>query len=214
MDGPVTRWWWVRHAPVVGHGGKIYGQRDVPCDISDGAAFTALAAMLPDGAVWITSHLSRTADTAGAIRAAGLDGSEPIAEPDFAEQHFGDWQDKSWDDLHRDGTPEYEAFWDNPGYHAAPGGESFADQRARVAAAIERHTDAYGGRDIIAVSHGGTIRAAVSVALETEPLKALAVTVDNLTLTRLDHISGGMFQGQGGVWRVAGINLPPVGAGE
>jgi len=209
MADLVTRWWWVRHAPVTGHNGEIYGQRNVPCDTSDEAAFSALAAMLPDDAVWIASHLSRTTDTAKAIRAAGLDGPEPIAEPDFAEQNLGDWQHKSWDELHNSGSPEYTAFWKNPGYHAPPGGESFVELRSRVSAAIGRYTEEYGGRDIIAVSHGGAIRSAVSVALETEPLKALAVTVDNLTLTRIDHISGGTFKGQGGVWRVAGINLPP-----
>ena len=63
------------------------------------------------------------------------------------------------------------------------------------------------------MTHGGTIRAAVAHAMQTEPVMALAVTVDNLTLTRLDHIAEGIFQGQGGVWRVAGVNLPPVGTG-
>lgn len=211
MADDVTRWWWVRHAPVVDHGGKIYGQSDIGCDTSDEDAFGALAAMLPEDAVWLTSHLGRTTETAAAICDAGLDGPEPVVEPDFAEQDFGDWQQKSWDDLHQDASLEYKAFWDNPGHHAPPGGESFADLLARVGAAIERHTVTYAGRDIISVSHGGVIRAAVSVALETEPLKALAVKVDNLTLTRIDHISGGMFKGNGGDWRVAGINLPPVG---
>ncbi|MHA1598009.1 MAG: histidine phosphatase family protein [Alphaproteobacteria bacterium] len=211
MADGVTRWWWVRHAPVVDHGDKIYGQRDVPCDTSDATAFAGLAAMLPDDAVWIVSHLSRTSETARAIRDAGLAWPEPIVEPDLAEQNFGDWQQKTWDELHRAGGSEYRAFWDDPGHCAAPGGESFIDLRARVATAVARHTEQYGGRDIIAVSHGGVIRAALSVAQETEPLKALAVQVDNLTLTRLDHIADGMFKGQGGTWRVAGVNLPAGG---
>jgi len=37
-----TRFWWVRHAPV-DHGGRIYGQKDMPCDCSDTAVFTGLA---------------------------------------------------------------------------------------------------------------------------------------------------------------------------
>ena len=49
----VTRWWWVRHAPVVGNGGRIHGQDDVPCDTSDTRALQALAASLPAGAVWV-----------------------------------------------------------------------------------------------------------------------------------------------------------------
>ena len=51
MVGTVTRWWWVRHAPVVDHGGKIYGQGDIGCDVSDTASFEGLAAKLPEGAI-------------------------------------------------------------------------------------------------------------------------------------------------------------------
>ena len=43
-----TRWWWIRHAPVVDHGGRIYGQRDMACDTSDAAAMSWLAAALPE----------------------------------------------------------------------------------------------------------------------------------------------------------------------
>ena len=31
-----TRWWWVRHAPVREDNGRIYGQKDLGCDTSDG----------------------------------------------------------------------------------------------------------------------------------------------------------------------------------
>ena len=55
----VTRWWFVRHAPVVGVTGKIYGSDDVQCDTSDIAAFQVLARTLPGEGIWLTSHLSR-----------------------------------------------------------------------------------------------------------------------------------------------------------
>lgn len=214
MSGQVTRWWWVRHAPVIGANGKIYGQSDLDCDVSDTPAFQGLAEKLPEGAVWVTSNLVRTIDTAAAIFDAGgpapVDPPLPLIEPEFAEQNFGDWQSHSWDDLHEAGTGEYKAFWDSPGYNAPPGGESFADLIERASAGIERLNEEYQGRDIVAVTHGGTIRAAVALAMNAEPLAALAVKVDNLTLTRLDHVSERLFKGQGGSWRVAGLNLPPV----
>ena len=214
MVGTVTRWWWVRHAPVVNHGGKIYGQGDIGCDVSDTASFEGLATKLPEGALWLTSHLSRTIDTANAILQAGgpapADPGEFITERDLAEQSFGDWQQCSWDDLHVQGGPEYTAFWGNPGYQAPPGGESFADLMVRTNAVIGRLNDAYPDRDIVAVTHGGTIRAAVALAMQAEPMMALGVTIGNLTLTRLDHVSDGLYRGQGGVWRVEGINLPPI----
>lgn len=214
MSSPVTRWWWVRHAPVPDHVGILYGQRDVTCDVSDQRSLQGLAGKVPDGAVWVTSHLSRTIDTAAAIVAAGgpppVNPEAAITEPDFAEQSFGQWQYYSWDELHRADPPEFKSFWQNPGLNAAPGGESFADQMARTAKAIERLNKKYEGRDIVAVTHGGTIRCAIAHALQTKPMIALAVTIDNLTLTRLDHFAAGTFKGQGGDWRVVGVNLPPV----
>lgn len=205
--GAVTRWWWVRHAPVVGHEGVIYGDGEVPCDTSDSERFRALADTLPEGAIWVTSHLSRAIDTAQAIMAAGLPASEPMREPDLREQGFGDWQWRRWDDLHAANGAEYEAFWDNPAHNAAPGGESFAELLARTATVLDRINAEYGGRDVIAVAHGGTIRAALAVALGITPVRALGVKISNLSLTRIDHVSEGILNGHGEAWRVEGVNL-------
>ncbi len=205
-----TRWWWVRHAPVTTHGGKIYGQKDVPCDTSDAAAFAGLAYMLPKQAVWVTSNLRRAIDTAAAIVEAGADYVQPLIEPDFAEQSFGDWQDHSWDDLDELYPVEYRAFWENPGRNAPPGGESLADLIARTDVGIQRlHID-HRGRDIVAVTHGGTIRAALALALDMEPIDAMSFVVDNLSVTRLDFFDDGLFNGKGRSWRIGGVNLPPV----
>ena len=88
-----TRWWWIRHAPVP-DGGRIYGQTDLDCDRSDGRVFRALAAELPDDAVWLTSNLARTQQTAAAILSTMPAGAtvSPRAVPALAEQHLGDWQ--------------------------------------------------------------------------------------------------------------------------
>ena len=135
-----TRWWWIRHAPVVDHGGRIYGQRDMACDTSDGAAMSWLAAALPESAVWVTSHLRRAIDTAAAVAAAGLESPKPLIEHDLAEQDFGDWQGLAWNELRAAGKPEYDAFWEDPGNNPPPGGESLAQVIARVSAVIERLT--------------------------------------------------------------------------
>src|SRR5579859_3261851 len=92
---PPTRWWWIRHAPVVINDGRCYGQSDLPCRTDDEAGFRRLAACLPKDAVWVVSNLMRTHQTAAAIVAAGLPGPDPIPGPDvqvesgLAEQHFG-----------------------------------------------------------------------------------------------------------------------------
>ncbi len=202
-----TRWWWVRHAPVVAMDGKAYGNSEVDCDVSDTAAFRALAARIPDNALWVTSHLGRAKLTAAAIAEAGGYAIEPLVEPDLAEQNFGDWQGRTWAELEANGERVYHKFWATPAHHAPPGGETFVNVVARVGAVVERLTTAHAGRDIVAVAHGGTIRAALAIALGIEIEAALAFSTANLALTRLDHVSG---PGPGGDWRVAWVNQPPT----
>jgi len=99
MSTTVTRWWWVRHAPVPNTDGRCYGQHDVECDTTDAESFRGLGAMLPRGALLITSDLARTRMTAAAIAAAGLDLPAPIAEPALREQSFGAWQGMRYDEI-------------------------------------------------------------------------------------------------------------------
>ena len=204
----VTRWWFVRHAPVVGVTGKIYGADDVACDTSDAASFKVLANVLPGDGLWLTSHLSRAQLTAQAIAAAGLSYDAPIVEEHLGEQDFGDWQGSSWKDMEEADPDAYFAFWQTPARSAPPGGESFADLIARTAGIIERYTESHAGQDIVAVCHGGTIRAAVAHVLGLTPELGMSFTIDTLSVTRLEHVEGGLLRGKGGAWRVAGINQP------
>lgn len=204
----VTRWWWVRHAPVVGVDGLLYGSDDVQCDTSDRVSFEALASRLPSDAVWLTSHLSRTHRTANAIGDAGLTFPDPIQEMHLGEQNFGDWQGISWDAMRARDQAVYDSFWEKPARNRPPGGESFADMIARVGAVIERYTALHAGKDIVAVTHGGTIRAAITHALEIPPETGMSFTVDTLSMTRLDHIEGGLLRGKGKAWRAVSINQP------
>lgn len=209
-----TRWWWIRHAPV-DSGGRIYGQRDIPADCGDAETFRWLAGLLPREAVWIVTPLQRTHQTAEAIRAhwtadetAALAG--PEVESDFIEQHFGDWQGKSYRELDRLREGAWHRFWLAPAELRPPGGESFAEVMTRVGDAVRRRSAACAGRDIVTVAHGGSIRAAVALALDLEPDKALALSVDHCSLTRLDHIGGaaGSHDRDGREsWRVGQLNL-------
>jgi alpha-ribazole phosphatase len=202
------RWWWVRHAPVIGHRGELNGQKDVACDTSDSRAFAALARALPADAVWVTSHLSRARDTARVIQETARLTIPPIVEKDFSEQNFGDWAGHTWDEIAERDPATSKYFWTDPVGQAPPGGESFAALMARVASAIERFSTGRAG-DVVAVAHGGVIRAAVALALGLDPKQAMAVAVDNLSLTRLDRIAGGTLRGKGGAWRVVAVNRPP-----
>ncbi|MGD9743205.1 MAG: histidine phosphatase family protein [Dongiaceae bacterium] len=212
----VTRWWWIRHAPVTAHGGRIYGQTDLPADCSDAACFAALARQLPPEAVWVTTQLCRTHQTAAAIhRAAGRECPAFVSEPGLAEQHFGDWQGLTHAELadRRDG--HWHRFWLAPAEMAPPGGESFAAVVDRVGLAVERLTRAHAGADIVAVAHGGSIRAALAAALGLAPERALGFAIDNCSLTRIDHIEGASSSAEPGAsrsWRVVRVNHHPTGS--
>lgn len=199
-----TRWWLIRHAPVVNPGRLIYGRSEVEADTGDTAAFEALAAAMPADALWVATPLSRTRKTVAAI---GVATAEPLIEPDLAEQHFGEWQGLTHDEVNARYPRTAHRFWLAPAAERPPGGESFVDLMARVSAAMLRLTAEHAGRDIVAVAHGGTIRAALALALDLDPEAALRFRIDTLSRTRLDHIA---LEDGAAAWRVEGVNLPPA----
>lgn len=203
-DVVTTRWWWVRHAPVRSDGGNIYGQSDIACDTSDRVVFEAVAKILPRNAVWYASNLQRTHQTAEAIWATGFpQPATMIKEAAFAEQNLGQWQgmNRAAFLASRPAGSNWFAAIDQP----APGGESYMDLYGRVTAAIARITAAEAGRDVIAVGHGGTIKAALGLALGGLVEKALAFDIDNCSVTRLDHIAAGDVIN----WRLPMVNQQP-----
>ncbi|HXQ52600.1 MAG TPA: histidine phosphatase family protein [Stellaceae bacterium] len=212
--GVVTRWWWIRHAPVTMNQGCCYGQTDFPCDVADRAAFAALASRLPEDAIWIASPLQRTHMTAAALVEAGAQGPAPIPgpalhiEPDLIEQNFGDWQGLKYSDLYARRGDEARRFWLAPAHETPPGGESFAALTRRVHRGIERLNERHRGRELVSISHGGTIRAALSLALGLGPEAALTFAVDTLSLTRIEYFPEPI-AAHG--WRVVAVNQPPHG---
>ncbi|HVT55598.1 MAG TPA: histidine phosphatase family protein, partial [Xanthobacteraceae bacterium] len=179
-----THWWWIRHAPVPDNL-RIYGQNDVDSDCTNAEIFRAVASEMPKQAVWITSSLARTMQTADAIMAQMDERHRPkqapIKVPEFAEQHLGEWQGMVREEFYRTRKPA--PFWFGLAEERAPGGESFNDLVARVKPGIERLTQEYAGRNIVAVAHGGTIKAMLAAALELSPDRALAFSIDNCSIT-------------------------------
>jgi alpha-ribazole phosphatase len=200
----ITRWWWVRHAPVRSDGGNIYGQSDIECDCGDREVFEAVAKILPRNAVWFSSNLKRTHQTAEAIWAAGF--PKPAVMPHiaaFAEQHLGQWQGMNRAAFLASRPPGNHWFADIN--EPPPGGESFMDLYNRTRGAIERINAEQAGRDVIAVAHGGTIRAAVGLALGNLPETGLAFDIDNCSVTRLDHFA----TADKSIWRFPMVNQQP-----
>ena len=204
----VTRWWWVRHAPVTDHGGRLYGRTNVPANTSERPRFEGLARALPPDAVWLTSNLLRTHQTADAIAEAGHAVPARSIEADLDEQDFGAWHGLTWSEVASErGSSLAHKYWVAPAHVTPPEGESFVQVVERVTAAVTRWTAQHAGQDIVAVAHGGSIRAALALALGLDAERALAFSIDNLSITCIDHVDG---PARGEAWRVAAVNLPPV----
>jgi broad specificity phosphatase PhoE len=156
--------------------------------------------------VWYASNLKRTHQTADAIWSAGFPKPARLQqEAAFAEQHLGEWQGLNRAAFLASRPIEVGSYWFAPIEDPAPGGESFMDLYNRVRGAIERISAEHAGRDVIAVGHGGTIKAAIGLALGNQPEKGLAFTIDNCSVTRLDHLASDGHQG----WRIPMVNQQP-----
>ena len=201
-----TRFWLIRHAIVDENARAIlYGIMDVPlCATSlleQTPMYRALAARLPRPAAWKVTPLSRTRRTAEAIFAAGYPHMEPEIEPGLIEQSLGEWQGLPHAELPARLALPKHAFWPLAGHERPPGGETMADVITRVGASLERLAVQHADEDVVIVSHGGAIRAAVAHCLRIGPDNSLHLVVQNLSLTRLEKNPEG--------WRVVCVNELP-----
>ena len=153
----------------------------------------------------MTSNLKRATQTAVAIHAAMGQPHEPVVVPQLAEQNLGEWQGLDRQKFLASRVPR-RPFWFAAANERAPGGESFDDLVARATVAITRLTAQFAGRTIVAVTHGGTIKAALALALQIDTEAALAFAIDNCSITRMDHFVPEIGRYE---WRVHAVNHRP-----
>jgi len=197
------RLWFIRHALVAPEALVfLYGANDVPvCAASmeaDGGRYAALAARLPRPAQVVITPLSRTRLTFEALVQAGYPQQEPLVERAFIEQDFGHWQGRALAEFNNRAELDRHPFWPIHAAETPPGGESFQNLIERVGEGMERLSSAYPDHDVIVISHGGAIRAGCAYALGLSPHQALSLSVENISLTRLER--------QEGAWRLISLN--------
>jgi alpha-ribazole phosphatase len=199
----LQRFWLIRHALVHADSlTRLYGTDDVPvCDATmaaDAPRYAALAARLPRPARLVCTPLSRTQLTAAAIMRAGYPAQTPLIDAAFVEQNFGALQGTPI--AHFDTRPAggRHPFWPIHAEETPPGGENFDEMILRVGDGLERLRETAGSRDTIIVSHGGAIRAAIAHALGLSAHQALCLSIENISLTKLEHNASG--------WRVLSVN--------
>jgi alpha-ribazole phosphatase len=83
-------------------------------------------------------------------------------EPDaiWREVNFGAWENRTWDEIRSQDPHALAAWMDDFAMVAPPGGESFQQLQSRVVSAL-RKIDPQPSDNLLVVTHGGVIRAAV-----------------------------------------------------
>jgi broad specificity phosphatase PhoE len=131
-------------------------------------------------ALWC-SPLTRARETADIV--GERIGLEPREDPRLAETDAGDWTDRLFVDVQTEDPEGFARFIGGDPSFAFPGGESFADQGVRVAAAlqdIERSSEL----PALVVCHGVVIR--IALYQRAGHMVALAERVPNAALIPLN----------------------------
>lgn len=201
-----TNFWLIRHALVAeNERARLYGVMDVPlCPdtlVAQVPQYTALAARLPRPAVWACTPLSRTRRTAEALFAAGYPEQPLTVLPGLIEQNLGDYQGLPHADLPARLAAPAHPFWPLSATERPPQGESMADVVLRVGRTMDALATEHAGHDVVIVSHGGAIRAAVAHAMHVDAERALHLSIHNISLTRLERLPEG--------WRIVCVNEWP-----
>jgi broad specificity phosphatase PhoE len=141
------------------------------------------------GAPIVTSDLRRAAETAAQAGAAM--GVQPSVDVRLREVDVGDWSGLTRDQVRERDADGYLA-WEEGSNAGYPGGESFSALGARAAGAMNDLFESHSGGTVIAVCHGGTIRAMVAAALCIgDAGRRLLATGPNGSLSVLDTRHGG-----------------------
>lgn len=181
----MTVWHWVRHGPT--HQKTFTGWRDVAADLSDRAAIERLSAYLPEDALVVSSDLTRAVTTAHAIQGQRR---RLRHDPALREFHFG-----TWDGVHFETVADWHpdlsrAYWETPGDHTPPGGESWNQSAARVAMAVRRIEAVHPDAHVVAVAHFGVILTQVQAVMGLSAHAVLGHKIDPLSVTTLDPAQG------------------------
>jgi broad specificity phosphatase PhoE len=178
----MTTLYLVRHGLAEGQEGRAVGQLDPPLTLEGAEAVRRLAARWqgPPADALYASDLRRAADSARLFP-----WSLPVREdPRLREMSFGDWEGTLWREIEERDALRFEAWsrgwWTDP----APGGESYPQLADRVRSWLDEVMTAHSGGTVVAVAHGGSLRALLAQTLRLPP-----ETIFNLRLD-LAHVSG------------------------
>jgi alpha-ribazole phosphatase len=168
-QGEATRLLLVRHGETdVSMRGRCFGRLDVGLSEEGRRQADALGAALRKVrlAAVCSSPLVRALDTAEAI--ARPHGLRPLALDALGELDFGEVEGLTYDGIRAERPGLYREWMESPATVRFPGGESFADLRARVVPAVSEIVERHRGDVVAVVAHGGVVRVVLADALGLE----------------------------------------------
>ena len=156
----VTRVYFIRHAQAMGNvSGRYQGRSDAKVTEEGMRQLDALSEAfkeIPFDIIY-ASPLSRTKMTADAVNKYA--GKEIILDEGLLEFNGGKWEGKKWDDIAVEFPDELDKWNNRLDLLTAPGGESVAEVRERMAKTVNRIVSENKGKTIVVVSHGCALRA-------------------------------------------------------
>ncbi|HEU4327707.1 MAG TPA: histidine phosphatase family protein [Roseiflexaceae bacterium] len=178
---------------------RYQGQGGVPLNAQGRAQARRVGERLAryGAAALYTSDIGRASETAAIV--GELTGLVPASMPDLREIDVGQWEGLTPEELYRrfpDHMREYER---DPARTVRLGGESYAQLQVRAMRALHTiHAAHPGDQTVLAVSHGGTIRALLCHVIGLDLIHFGRLWLDNGSLTELRHGSNG--------WRLLRLN--------
>jgi broad specificity phosphatase PhoE len=150
------------------HEGRFQGHLPVPLDATgrvQAGALAEAAAGVEIVSLWC-SPLRRARETADVV--AGRIGLQPIEDARFVETDTGDWTGRSFAEVRAEDPEGFARFERSDPSFRYPGGESFAEQSARIQAGLADLRARPEALPALVVCHRGVIRLALAVALGDE----------------------------------------------
>ena len=178
----------VRHATAQGNG-SFQGQRDVALAAAGRRELRGLCekcAGYPVRAVY-ASDLLRARQTADAV--ARQFGCQVEVRPELREMHFGEWEGLTWKQISARSPKLANTWLEGFPHQSAPGGETLAQFRRRIGAAIGKIVSAHRGECALVVTHAGVTRFVLGSVLGLPARNVFRLAQDPCAINVVDYVA-------------------------
>jgi alpha-ribazole phosphatase len=179
----MTRLLLIRHAePDEDLRGRCYGRLDVglsPFGLASAERLAESLGAVELDAVSVSPRL-RAVQTAAAL------GASRTVDDRLRELDFGEFEGRTYAEIEREHPEFFRSWMEAPTLVRFPGGESYAELRERVAAAVSDIVAANNDETVAVVSHGGVIRAALALVLGLPDDRAFTLALGYARISIVD----------------------------